>query len=455
MWRRWLTNHSLLLCGTSVLLLWAFVSHSGVFLESAFAQGPLSGSQILAQAPERIERHRKADATVTVLDPQGRPVPDAQVSITQKRHTFLFGCNIFNWGRIEDPQLQEAYLTKFADLLNYATLPFYWAAYEFRPGEPNHAYTEKVARWCQEHGILTKGHPLAWNHADPAWLPEDPDEVYRLQLARIEDCVSRFRGLIDRWDVVNEPTHFNRDEFLRTAPKLTAAWSKRGQLEFTRECFLQARKASPDAILLVNDYRIDPAYERVIEGLVDESGKPLYDAIGIQSHMHGGPWSIEQTWEVCERFSRFGVPLHFTETTILSGPRPPRGGPRRPPASTPEGEGRQAEEVTRFYTVLFSHPAVEAITWWDFSDFRSWQGAPAGLLRRDMSPKPAYEALYELIKGRWWTQLECRTDPQGAAKFRGFLGDYRVVVTTAAGERVEQEFTLAKGQENLWEIRLK
>ncbi len=183
-------------------------------------------------------------------------------------------------------------------------------------------------------------------------MPEDPQEVFRLQLARIDDCVRRFRGLIDLWDVVNEATHFDRDEFRKRAPKMTAMWETVGQIEFTRACFRKAREANPDAVLIINDYRTDRAYERLIEQLVSEEGKRLYDVIGIQSHMHGGVWPTEQIWDVCERFARFGVPLHFTETTILSGP--PGWFRGKPWVSTPEGEERQAREVERFYTVLFS-----------------------------------------------------------------------------------------------------
>jgi hypothetical protein len=29
---------------------------------------------------------------------------------------------------------------------------------------------------------------------------------------------------------------------------------------------------------------------------------------------------------------------------------------------------RQADEAERFYTMLFSYPAVEGIFWWDFAD---------------------------------------------------------------------------------------
>ena len=390
---------------------------------------PPSGDEILSGAAARIESHRKADAVVRVVDAGGQPVPDVEVQIEQTRHAFLFGSNIFQWGRLPSETLENAYRDRFAALLNYATLGFYWPAYERRQGEPRHEFTEQVARWCAEHGIATKGHPLAWNYADPSWLPEDPETIHRLQMDRIDDCVSRFRGLIDRWDVVNEATHFDRDEFLQKAPRHTRMWKHVGQIPFTRECFQHARASGPQATLLINDYRTDPLYERVIEQLTDDQQRRLYDVVGIQSHMHGGPWTTEAIWEVCERYARFGVPLHFTETTILSGARQrPAQGELWP--STPEGEAFQAQEVVRFYTVLFSHPAVEAITWWDFSDYHAWQAAPAGFLRDDMSPKPVYDALLSLIKGQWWTRTSVRTDKDGAASFRGFLGDYRVTVNT-------------------------
>jgi len=407
-----------------------------------------SEDDLLASAPDRIEKHRKADAAVRVVDAAGKPVPGAEVRVRQTRHAFRFGANIFRWGRLPE-DLEGPYRRRFADLLNFATLAFYWPMYEPERGKPGHAYTEQVARWCAERGIATKGHPLAWNMGDPRWLPDDLEEIRRLQMARIEDCVARFGGLIDTWDVVNEATHFDRKDFVeRRAPKHSAMWKQVGRVEFARQCFRHARKAGPHATLLINDYRTDPPYEKVIEGLVDDAGHRLYDVIGIQSHMHGGVWPTPRIWEVCERFARFGVPLHFTETTVVSGPRK---APRW--ETTPEGEARQAREVVRFYTMLFSHPAVEAVTWWDFSDFQAWQGAPAGLVRKDMSPKPAYEQLLERVKGRWWTDTAVRTGSGGGAAVRGFLGRYHVTAK-AAGREATAEVELAKGQPNRWTLRL-
>ncbi len=409
-------------------------------------------AHLLASAPERIEKHRKADAEVRVVGADGRPVPGAEVRVEQTRHAFLFGANFFLWGRLPE-DLEERYRARFAALLNYATLPFYWPRYEPERGRPDHAHTERVARWCRDHGIACKGHPLAWNMGDPSWLPDDLEEIRRLQMARIEDCVGRFRGLIDIWDVVNEATHFDRPDFVqRRAPKLSAMWKKVGRVEFARQCFRHARKANPQATLLINDYRTDPAYERVIEGLVDERGRRLYDVIGIQSHMHGGVWPVGKVWEVCERFARFGVPLHFTEVTILSG-APGWNRPRRGWVTTPEGEARQARDVVRFYTMLFSHPAVEAVTWWNLSDLRAWQGAPAGLVRKDMSPKPAYTELMKRVKGAWWTRTRVRTGPDGSARVRGFLGAYRLTAR-AGGREASAEVALAKAGPNRWTLRL-
>ena len=426
---------------------------------SAGAAGGPAGDSLWAGAEARIEQHRKADAVVEVLDAAGRPVSGAEVRVEQARHAFLFGCNIFRWGACPTPQLEQAYRERFAALLNYATLAFYWARYEPEQGKPDHARTEEVARWCVAQGIALKGHPLAWNCGDPAWLPDDPEEIRRLQMARIEDCVARFANLVDRWDVVNEVAQYDRPHLVNDrSPKMSALWMKVGQMEFPRECFLHARKAGPGATLLINDFDTTPAYERVIEHLVDDEGRRLYDVIGIQSHLHAGVWPNEKIWEVCERFARFGVPIHFTETTIHSGRMRENidwhTGRYSDWPTTPEGEARQAREVVRFYTMLFSHPAVEAITWWDLWDEGAWLGAAGGLVRKDLSPKPAYEELLKRVKGAWWTRASLRSGADGTERFRGFLGEYAVTVAARGKAPVTASFALQKGGPNRWVVRV-
>jgi len=54
-----------------------------------------SDEELFAGADARIEKHRKADAVVVVIDRDGKPVPGAKVAVEQTRHAFLFGSNIF------------------------------------------------------------------------------------------------------------------------------------------------------------------------------------------------------------------------------------------------------------------------------------------------------------------------------------------------------------------------
>jgi len=62
-----------------------------------------------------------------------------------------------------------------------------------------------------------------------------------------------------------------------------------------------ARAADPAATLLVNDFDLSPAYERLIEDCLDAG--IAFDAIGLQTHMHQGYRGEAWTLGVLERFA--------------------------------------------------------------------------------------------------------------------------------------------------------
>ena len=70
-----------------------------------------------------------------------------------------------------------------------------------------------------------------------------------------------------------------------------------------------------------------------------------------------------------------------------------------------------------------------------------------GLLRFDMSPKPAFYKLRELLQERWHTEAEVISDAGGCAGFRGFYGDYEVAIETNQGVTTKT-VTLSKNGEN-------
>ncbi len=408
----------------------------------------LTDDEILAQTRARIEQHRKGEGTIVLRDAQGKAIRGAKVQVEQLRHDFLFGSNFFMFGHCGKPELEDQYRQRFEALLNYCTLGFYWADYERQRGKPRYEYTDQVVAWTREHGITCKGHPLVWDHpaSSPNWLPDDPKEIARLSTTRVREIISRYQGRIDIWDVVNEATH------LADKPHKTrmADWgSALGAVPYVSEHLKVARAANPQATLLVNDYRIEPAYYKILDNLRD-NGKPIFDTIGIQSHMHDGVWPLQKVWDTCDTYSQLGLPLHFTESTVVSGPR--KGPGRNWGETTAEGEARQAELTAKFYTTLFAHPAVHAITWWDFSDLGAWQGAAAGWLRRDMSAKPVYDRLTSLIKGEWWTKTEGITNARGEVKVRAFFGTCRITVRSPAGQTAAKEVHWERRKKNRFEL---
>ena len=406
-------------------------------------------------------RHRIGEVTLTVRGPDGRPLEDRVVTVTQQRHAFSFGNIAFDLvGLVGGPEPEGAEeiesfgggthldLDHLGDLwlrlFNTATLPFYWGRYEPRRGHPDVDRLTRTAQWLAARGVTVKGHPLVWHTVQPPWLLElPPDEVERVLRERIRDLVGGFAGLIDIWDAINEavimPVFENGDNAITRLAKT------RGRVFMVRMAFEQARAANPSATLVLNDFDLSAAYERLIESVLDAGIK--VDAIGLQTHMHQGYRGEEYIAGMLDRFARFGLPLHLTENTLVSGHlMPPEiqdlNDYRIPEwPSTPEGEARQADEIVRHYRSLMAHPAVQAINYWGLTDDGSWLGAPVGLIRKDGSVKPSYLALERLIKGEWWlSPTPLRTDSGGRIRVHGFHGDYRAV----SGDD-EASFTIPPG----------
>lgn len=444
---------------TCFLAFWGALILALFFLPLSARAGGLTEQQILKGADSRIEQYRKGDLTLRLVGADGLPIGKGSlVEIEQVRHQFLFGANLSRFKKSKTAAANAAYEQHFAELFNYATLFFFWKFCEPRPGKLTYKTLNGMVAWCRVHGIKATGHPLCWNTYEPKWLPKDPLKTHRLLMERIAREIKRFKNDIAIWYVVNEMTNYDEASRLKFGRQSTRAIQAVGAEQHTRQAFEIARATDPRATLIINDYNLTEAYaDKVLAKLVDKQGKPLYDAIGIQAHQHAQVWTPKETWDNCERFARFGKPLHISEVTITSGKlgwNLTAQDPNFKWESTPEGEKRQAEQVARFYTILFSHPAVEAISWWDFTDENAWTHAPAGLLRADMTPKPAYTELMKLIKGKWWTRCQQAAQKDGIVQFRGFFGDYRITIKGADGRVQKGTFTAGRDARGVIEVRL-
>ncbi len=385
--------------------------------------------------------NRKLDFTLTVRRSDGTPLASQEVTLAQTRHRFLFGTNGFDLVPLANQEYHGAAQEQAQDraekllaLFNAVTLPFYWSRFEPQRGNPDTHRLQRAAEWCTTRGLTVKGHPLCWHTLTADWLLSlNTPEILQAQLQRIRRDVSAFRGLIDTWDAVNEAVIM--PIFDKYDNGITRLCRSMGRIRLIEAMFAAARAENPTATLFLNDFDVSPAYDILVEGCL-EAGIRI-DAIGIQTHMHQGYWGVEKTQAVLERFSRFNLPIHFTETTLVSGRL-------MPPEivdlndyqvadwpSTPEGEARQAADVVQHYRTLFAHPLVQGVTWWDLAD-GGWLNAPGGLLRKDGSPKPAYDELLNLVKGEWWLPpTRLGTAPDGTLRVSACSGDYELAVGSA------------------------
>jgi hypothetical protein len=128
-----------------------------------------------------------------------------------------------------------------------------------------------------------------------------------------------------------------------------------------------------------------------------------------------------------DMYAKFGRPLQISEVSVPAY------------SSTEEDEEIQAEWLRYQYSVWFSHPSVEGIMYWDLVDGNApagalgamnqgWNVHYAGLLRFDMSEKPAFKVMKHLFQKEWHTEESLQTDENGYIRFRGFFGTYRLEI---------------------------
>ncbi|MBQ7329810.1 MAG: endo-1,4-beta-xylanase [Oscillospiraceae bacterium] len=411
-----------------------------------------------ARVASGIEQHRKGDGRIKLVDQNGKPLSGVKVKLTQKSHQFRFGANIFMLDELETEEKNEAYKKAFADVFNMATLPFYWDTLEPERGKPRYAKdSPKVYRrpapdlcieFCEKHGIEPREHGLAYEWFFPKWLHGASIEETKRELERrYAEISERYADKIRTIEVTNELDRACKVKFLE-------------EPEFMMWCFKLAEKYFPNNQLVSNEHTpltwqqaarsTDQYYSYVAAHMLNGA---RIDAVGLQYHLYNRredeytktrrTLNPQHLYRNMDLFARLGKPLQLTEVSV--------------PAFSWEAEDEaiQAELIEKLYSIWFSHPNVEQIIYWNLVDgyaYGAEQGDMkagenyyhGGLLRFDLSPKPAYLKIKELTQERWHTEVEVTTDAKGCADFRGFYGDYEVAVGNDT-----QTVSLLKNQENI------
>ncbi len=375
--------------------------------------------QLLVEANARIQTIRRG----TYLLDLGAGNASNQVTIRQISHAFKFGSNSFQWQRFEDSQLNQKYAENFQALFNYATLPFYWRWYEPTQGSyPEDPYLHSLATWCDSSNITPKGHPLTWRLQEVDWLKGVSNKTETV-LARNDRILTTFPE-IKLWDLCNELIHESTDWF---GPSATAA-------DVWETTLARARAIRPNAQYILNEYNTiigedelsgPSTFYQLVQKIKADGYTP--DALGFQFHATYNWHPLQEILDTFDWFGSFKIPCHVTEFIPTSNGTY-RAGSRRGYIT----EETQAEWAVRAYKILFSHPALDAITWWDFSNAPNWQAwkyEDAGYMMDETGRLlPVYNALSHLIHEDWNSTTTVTLDTVGKINFTGFYGDYVVFI---------------------------
>jgi GH35 family endo-1,4-beta-xylanase len=363
-----------------------------------------------AAADARIEKLRKGDLTIAVTDAAGKPLPGAKVSVAMKRHAFGWGSCVTVKNLLRQDADGDAYRAVIEKL--YTRVVFEndlkWQSWD---NPSNHDRILQAADWLRARNIEVRGHCLIW----PSWkntprdlpaLKDNPEALRQRINSHIASEVATLKGRLADWDVINEPYN-NNDVMKVLGDSEMLAW------------FKLARQHDPDVRLTLNDYAILSAggldkahqdhFEKTLRFLKD-GGAPI-TGLGMQSHFGSTPTPPERMLAILDRYAALGLDISITEHDIDT-----------------QDEPLQADFTRDFLTTVFSHPSVVAILTWGFWESSHWR-PNAAYYRADWSVTPAGQAWLDLVTKKWWTHATLETASDGAARTRGFLGDYEITVT--------------------------
>lgn len=291
---------------------------------------------------------------------------------------------------------RDTLTSHFTSITPENALDFRWT--EPGPGVYDFKAADDLVDFAVAHNMTVFGNGLVWYQAVPDWLKNGQytrSQVIAILHDHIYTVMSRYRGRIDSWEVVNEALSNDgsalRDNF----------WLQKIGPDYIAMAFRWAREADPDATLYYNDYGAEmpgPKFEalyNLVTGLKKE-GTPI-SGVGFQMHVNLS--YLKPTMQGVSanfvRINSLGLKIRITEMDVrgLTGN-----------GATQQQLDEQANLYGSMATLCMHTKACVALTVWGVTDKYTWIDAlfhtedrPL-LFDRSYRPKPAFYAVRYALK---------------------------------------------------------
>ncbi|MBR2904529.1 MAG: endo-1,4-beta-xylanase, partial [Lentisphaeria bacterium] len=385
-----------------------------------------------------IEANRKGYAFLSITGADGKNVPVDEIKIIQKDHDFRYGANLFMLEEFPHKEQNEEYKALFPQIANIATLPFYWDALEPEPGKVRFEKTspriyrrpppDLCLEYCKEKAIEPKAHCLNYAPFSPEWARGSVQWEKKCLEKRFALLAERYREKIPMWEVTNETywQYFKKSSFYM-AP------------DFVEWSFALAENYFPANKLIINEahplwlsdkyiWNRSPYYMQIERAMLKGA---RIDSVGMQFHMFYRKeqelemtrpfYDPERLYNIMDTYAMLGKPMQITEMTIPAY------------SDNEEDQEIQAAILKNLYQIFFSHPAMEAVIYWNLVDGFAAYCEPGdmqsgenyyygGLIQYDFTPKKAFYAIKDMFEKEYRTFL-VTTAPEGTLSFKGFYGN--------------------------------
>lgn len=375
------------------------------------------------EAIERIDKHRKGDANLKVVLPNGDSAANIQIRAKLKRHDFLWGA-VVTESFVTSPhkeKYREIFLKYFnASGFGVACKP------KFRGTTREANLLNYAMPWFLENDVYVRGHTLTWEGYNYL-RPEDKAISDNTNLSDQEKADSLLKSMgkhfshaipqwdVRCWDVSNEPIGNNLVNDLLPDDNTHVHWFKLAD-SIRKTC------GKEDVLLFQNDYQIISAispwamarpakYREILDEQIS-LGAPI-EGIGFQSRLKHGIITPDSIYKRLCTFDRFNLPFQATEFEI------------RDDAAKYTYTSAERRLLSEYMMVMYlSHPKVSGFWHWTFADKRNTEDLDYPLFNFDGSPKNNGRIWMDLMDGFFQTDVKTYTDTNGEVIIRGYYGRY-------------------------------
>ena len=145
---------------------------------------------------------------------------------------------------------------------------------------------DQIVDFAENNNMNIHGHTLIWHESTPDFLKNfnGTDEEFEAIIEKyITAVVTRYKGKIDSWDVVNEAIKDGSSDFRESV------FLKRMGRDYVKKCFQYARNADNEVKLFYNDYNLvfdSPKQKGAFRIVDDLMANNLIDGVGYQMHIN-------------------------------------------------------------------------------------------------------------------------------------------------------------------------